>query len=111
MGVRYFTQVFPHPQPPPQSQDGSVPRIMPLMIAAAQPTPRPAVIVPVRQFKAQAPHSMQRSLPMMVERGRGRFPPDGITCSIAKTLCGQTSMHFPQPLHFAVSSSRWMSEV
>ena len=57
---------LPHyPQHPavvsPHPQEGSVPVSMPLMMAAAQPTPEFTVIAPNSQFKAQAPHSMRRS--------------------------------------------------
>jgi hypothetical protein len=38
-------------EPPPQSHDGSVPWIHPLMIAAAQPTPALTEIAPKAQLR------------------------------------------------------------
>jgi hypothetical protein len=51
--------------PPLQSQDGSPPVIMPLMIAAAHPTPLSTVSAAKAQLAAQAPHSMHLSLSMI----------------------------------------------
>lgn len=42
-----------------QSQEGDLPDSIPLMIAAAQPTPLTTDSAPGAQFSAQAPHSMQ----------------------------------------------------
>jgi hypothetical protein len=75
----------------PQPQDGGPPVTMLLIIAAAQPTPASTEIAPNSQFKAQAPHSMHRSLSVIAAR----------LSRISKTLCGQTSAHLPQPVHLS----------
>jgi hypothetical protein len=85
---------FLYPQQPSlQSQEGALPVIMPLMMAAAQPTPESTVIAPNSQFMAQAPHSMHLSLSVTMAR---------LSC-MRKTPCGQTSTHRPQPVHFSAS--------
>ena len=81
--------------PPEQSQDGSVPVSIPLIIAAAQPTPACTVMACWLQFFAQAPHSIQLFLSIITD----------FLSFISKTLWGQTVKHFWQPLHFRVSSS------
>jgi hypothetical protein len=68
---------------------------MPFIIAAAQPTPGFTLKAEKGQFKEQAPHSMHASLFSMTA-----FRP-----TMEKTPWGQTSVHFPQPVHFSVSSS------
>jgi len=78
-----------------QSQVGSVPLKIPLMIPAAQPTPDLTVMACSLQFFSQAPHSMQRSLFMII----------AFLLTISNTLCGQTMVHIMQPLHFEGSSS------
>jgi hypothetical protein len=66
------------------------------MIAAAQPTPAFTEIALQEQLRAHAPHSMQA--------------PRSTTCDlpsiVAKTACGHTSMHSPQPLHLFWSKTR-----
>jgi hypothetical protein len=59
-----FSVCLPSQQqsPPVQSQIGSLLVSQPLMIAAAQPTPGSTSIAFARQFRAQAPHSIQASL-------------------------------------------------
>jgi hypothetical protein len=74
-----------------QSQDGGPPVTMLLMMAAAQPTPAFTVMAPNSQFRAQAPHSMHRSLSVIAAR----------LSRISKTRCGQTSTHLPQPVHLS----------
>jgi hypothetical protein len=90
-----MNNLFEYQQDPPESQShvGSVPRMIPLMIPAAQPTPDFTVIAPSGQFFAQAPHSMQKSLRRITAR----------LFSISKTACGHTIMHIRQPLHFSLS--------
>jgi hypothetical protein len=84
-----------YPQHPlalsPQSQEGAPPVIIPLMMAAAQPTPEFTVIAPNSQFMAQAPHSMHKSL----------FVTAALLSRITKTPCGQTSAHRPHPPHLS----------
>jgi hypothetical protein len=80
---------------PQQSHVGSVPRTAPVMIADAHPTPESTDSAPGAQFMAQAPHSMQASRSMIL----------AFFSTISKTACGQTSMHFPHPVHFEASSS------
>ena len=81
---------------PPQSQLGFVPRRIPLITAAAHPTPAFTRIAPEAQFWAQAPHSMHAprstiaALPSVMEN----------------TACGQTSTHSRHPLHRAASKDR-----
>lgn len=77
----------------PHPQDGSVPVSMPVMIAAAQPTPAFTESAPKSQFFAQAPHSMQRSRSVTTAR----------FSRISNTPCGQTSTHRPHPAHFPAS--------
>jgi hypothetical protein len=79
------------PEVSPQPQDGGPPVTMLLMRAAAHPTPASTEIAPNSQFKAQAPHSMHRSLSVIAAR----------LSRISKTLCGQTSVHLPQPVHLS----------
>jgi len=69
---------------------------MPPMIAAAHPTPAVTVIAPLAQLRAQAPHSMHAARSRICA-----FPPP-----IAKTACGQTSMHSLHPLQRPGSSMR-----
>jgi hypothetical protein len=66
------------------------------MIAAAQPTPAFTAIAPEAQLRAHAPHSMHAPRSTICD-----FPP-----SMAKTACGQTSMHCLQPLHLPWSRTR-----
>jgi hypothetical protein len=68
---------------------------MPLIIAVAHPTPAFRLIAPKTQFWAHAPHSIHKSLSVT----KALFP------FMAKTPCGQTSMHLPQPVHF--SEKNW----
>jgi hypothetical protein len=94
-------ELFNYPQQlvsplPLQPQEGSPPVIMPLMIAAAQPTPLSTRKAPKAQLFAQAPHSMHLSLSRIT----------AFLSLTAKTLWGQTSMHFPQPVHCLARSSR-----
>jgi hypothetical protein len=79
-----------------QQQVGSLPVNSPFKIAAAHPTPFLTSIAPKGQFRAQAPHSMQRSRSMILT-----LPPDS-----AKTLCGHTAAHMPQFVHFSSSCRR-----
>lgn len=74
-----------------QSQEGGPPLMRLLMIAAAQPTPVFTAIAPNSQFKAQAPHSMHKSLSVTTAR----------LSRISNTPCGQTSAHRLQPVHFS----------
>jgi len=84
-----------YPQHPtevsPQPQVGGPPVTMLLIMAAAQPTPAFTVMAPNSQFRAQAPHSMHRSLSVIAAR----------LSRISKTRCGQTSTHLPQPVHLS----------
>jgi hypothetical protein len=75
---------------------GSLPLLMEPMTAAAQPTPLPARIASNAQFKAQAPHSIHRSLSVM-----RASPP-----SMRSTPRGHTSTHRPHPVHSAESICR-----
>jgi len=81
------------PEPP---QEASVPRSIPPMIAAAQPTPARTVIAPDAQLRAHAPHSMHAP--------RSRM--DDLPSSMANTACGQTSMHCRHPRHRSGSRAR-----
>ena len=85
-----------HPPDPEQSQVGSVPRNIPLIIPAAQPTPDFTVTAPAAQFMAQAPHSIQKSL----------YGMNAFFSFIIKTSCGQTVVQTAQPLHFSLSNCR-----
>jgi hypothetical protein len=76
-----------------QSHVGGPPVTILLISAAAQPTPAFTVIAPNSQFIAQAPHSMHWSLSVIAAR----------LSRISKTICGQTSTHLPQPVHFSRS--------
>ena len=76
------------------SHVGSVLRSAPLIIPAAQPTPDFTVIASTGQFIAHAPHSIQTSRSLIL----------ALVSAIIKTPCGQTSVHFPQPIHFSTSS-------
>jgi hypothetical protein len=78
----------------PQSQLGSVPLRIPLIIPAAHPTPDLTDMAPSGQFLSHAPHSMQKS----------RFRITAFFSLIPKTAWGQTSVHILQPLHFDASS-------
>jgi len=81
---------------PPHPHVGCVPRSIPPMIAAAHPTPAVTVIAPDAQLRAQAPHSMHEA------RSRiWAFP-----ALMAKTACGQTSMHSLHPLQRPGSRAR-----
>jgi hypothetical protein len=64
------------------------------MMAAAHPTPGLTLIAPEAQFRMHAPHSMHAPLSAI-----DAFPP-----AMAKTACGQTSMHRPQPVHAAAEN-------
>jgi hypothetical protein len=75
----------------PQPQEGALPVSIPLMMAAAQPTPEFTLIALNSQFMAQAPHSMHRSLSVTTAR----------LSFIEKTPCGQTSTQRPHPAHFS----------
>ncbi len=81
---------------PLQSQEGSPPLIMLFMMAAAQPTPLSTLSAPKAQLPAQAPHSMHWSLSRTT----------AFLFFRAKTPCGQTSMHIPQPVHCSGRNSR-----
>ncbi len=48
-----------------QSHEGLPPYSMLLIMAEAQPTPELTVIAPNSQLRAQAPHSMHKSLSVM----------------------------------------------
>ena len=92
----FYSQEHQPQQPvllPPHSLPhvASVPLSQPRIIASAQPVPAFTVIVLAGQFSAQAPHSMHRSLSVICA-----LPEDNLN-----TLCGQTSSHFPQPVHFS----------
>ncbi len=89
--VGAFQQQLPFFDPSLQSQDGSLPVIMPLMIAAAHPTPLSTRIAPNAQLVMQAPHSIHLSLSTMT----------AVLSFIDKTPWGQTSMHVPQPMHLS----------
>jgi hypothetical protein len=84
-----------YPQHPPalspQSQEGAPPVSMPLMMAAAQPTPGFTVIALNSQFMVHAPHSMQRSPSVTA----------ALLSRITKTPRGQTSTHRPHPAHLS----------
>jgi hypothetical protein len=67
---------------------------IPLITAAAHPTPASTDTAPKGQLRLQAPHSMQASRFLI----RTRFS------SIAITSWGQTSKHMPQPVHLSVST-------
>jgi hypothetical protein len=69
---------------------------MELMTAAAQPTPGWTEMASKEQLRLQAPHSMQASRFWILTWVR----------FISSTLCGQTSRHIPQPVHFSLSSFR-----
>lgn len=58
-------------------------------MAAAQPTPLFTVMAPVGQLSWQAPHSMQAFGATSCATRSG----------CAKTRCGQTMVHKPQPTH------------
>jgi hypothetical protein len=73
-----------------QGQDASLRPNARTITAVAQPTPALTERAPSAQFRAQAPHSMQAS------RSTIRALP---FCK-AKTACGQTVRHMPQPVHF-----------
>ena len=77
-----------------QSQQGAVPRNIPLITAAAQPTPERPWMASSGQFSPQAPHSMQAS----------RSTIRALRFSTTKTAWGQTDTHIPQPVHFCTSS-------
>jgi hypothetical protein len=74
--------------PEPQSQDGAEPVSLPMIIAAAQPTPAVTEIAATGQLRAHAPHSMQRA------RSRIVATPD----RMVRTPWGQTSRQAPQPV-------------
>jgi len=59
------------------------------LTAAAQPTPVVTATAPARQFRMQAPHSMQAARLTM----RATVSPG------TNTPCGQTMLHIPQLLH------------
>lgn len=67
-----------------------------LITAVAQPTPALTVTAATGQFRAQAPHSMQLSLSTIL----------ALPLSTAKTACGHTVTHIPQPVHFSLLSCR-----
>jgi hypothetical protein len=67
---------------------------IPLMTAAAQPTPARTEIASAGQFCAQAPHSMQASLVAMTAMSLER----------SKTPWGHTIMQRPHPVHLSGSS-------
>jgi len=77
-----------------QSQVGSVPRRIPVIIPVAQPTPELTEIASTEQFFAQAPHSIQASKSAI----------RAFLFSIVKTSWGQTRVHSPQPIHLSQSS-------
>jgi hypothetical protein len=90
------SQQHPLFEGPLQSQEGSPPVIILLIRAAAHPTPAFTLIAPNSQFLTQAPHSMQRSLSVIV----------ACLSFMSKTPCGHTSVHLPQPEHFSGKNSR-----
>lgn len=76
------------------------------MTAAAQPTPDATWIALAGQLSAHAPQAMHRSadamqavLPVLCDVVAPRVSAN------ANTLCGQTSMQVPHPVHLFVSSS------
>ena len=77
-----------------QSQEGSVFVRIPLIIAAAQPTPDLTVIAPNLQLRAQAPHSIQSSISMIL----------ALPLLISNTAWGQTIAHKPHPVQIPESS-------
>jgi hypothetical protein len=72
-----------------QPQVGSELLSIPLMMPVAHPTPERTEMAPNLQLRAQAPHSMQLFISVILA-----LPP-----VISKTACGQTMLHIPQPVH------------
>jgi len=79
-----------------QSPLGPVPRSAPMMTPVAHPTPAFTDSASTGQFRAHAPHSMQASRSTILD----------FWFSMAKTACGHTSTHIPQPTHLSASSAK-----
>jgi len=78
-------------QQPSPSQAGSPPVSHPVINAAAQPTPALTEIAPAGQFRAHAPHSIQKFLSVTT----------AFFSISTNTPCGQTSQQRPQPVHLS----------
>ena len=100
---RSFSRSHPHPQdssPPQQPPSPQVSSPLPVRAdrirAAAHPTPLCTSIAPGGQFRAQAPHSMQRS----------GAPSTALSVPSRKTPCGQTSVQRRQLIHRSGKNTR-----
>ena len=69
---------------------------MPVIMAAAQPTPGVTLKAAAGQFRAQAPHSMQAALSVMT----------AFLSTMVNTPWGQTSIQAPQPVQAVASRAR-----
>jgi hypothetical protein len=80
----------------PQSHEGAPPVSIPFIMPDAHPTPEFTLIAPYLQLRAQAPHSMHKSL---------STTPTFLFFT-ANTSWGHTSMHIKQLVHFSVIKLR-----
>jgi hypothetical protein len=104
----YFSEQ-PHDEPlpeltPPQqpsSQVSGPPVSAAWIMAAAQPTPLCTRMASTGQFIWQAPHSMQASFLTSDTTDFEVSKPPALRSPIAKTACGHTFTHTPQPMHLS----------
>ena len=81
---------------PPQSHEGAPPVSIPFIMPDAHPTPEFTPIAPYLQLRAQAPHSMHKSL---------STTPTFLFFK-ENTPWGHTSMHIKQLVHFSAKNLR-----